>query len=143
VTDAAGYIVGSTKLVAGNHNDAYNLKTHLQTLFKQMKRLGLRIQGAYLNADAMFDTKEARKTCFNHGIIPNIPENTRNRKRKKRGRPRLFNRDVYKHRFGIERTFAWIDKFKRLLIRFDRNDDYFFGGHCLAFAMINLRHKLA
>ena len=90
----------------------------------------------------MFDTKEARKTCFNHGVIPNIPENTRNRTRKKRGRKRLFNRDIYKHRFGIERTFAWIDTFNRLLIRFDRNDDYFFGGHCLAFAMINLRHKL-
>lgn len=33
----------------------------------------------------------------------------RYQKRKKRGRTRLFNPDVYKHRFGIERTFAWID----------------------------------
>lgn len=143
MTEVQGYIIGSTKIVAGNHNDAYNLKTNLQTTFKQMKKLGLRIQGAFLNADSMFDTKDARKVCFNHGLIPNIPENPRNRKRTKLGRKRLFNQDVYRHRFCTERTFAWVDTFKRLLIRFERKDDYFFGGHCIAFAMINLRHTFA
>jgi len=38
-----------------------------------MKRLGLRLQGAFFNADSIFDTKDARKTCFNHGLISNIP----------------------------------------------------------------------
>jgi transposase len=54
----------------------------------------------------------------------------------------LFAPEVYKHRFGSERTFAWIDKFKRLLVRFERKADYFFGFHCIAFAMINLRNVL-
>ena len=67
VTDAQGYIIASTGLVAGNHNDAFNLKGHLQCAFKAMKRLGLHIHGAYFNADSAFDTKEARKVCFNHG----------------------------------------------------------------------------
>jgi transposase len=57
----------------------------------------------------------------------------------KRGRKRLFNPEIYKHRFSAERTFAWIDKFKALLVRFERKDAYFFGLHCLAFALINLR----
>ena len=26
--------------------------------------------------------------------------------------------EVYKHRFACERTFAWVDKFKALLIKF-------------------------
>jgi transposase len=66
--------------------------------------------------------------------------NQRNRKVTKRGRKRLFDKEVYKHRFTSERSFAWIDKFRALLLRFDRKDVSFFGAHCIAFAMINLRH---
>jgi transposase len=143
VTDAQGFIVASTLPIAGNHNDAFNLKTHLQRAFKFMKRLGLDFQGAYFNADSAFDTKAARKVCFNHGVIPNMAENTRNRKQAKRGRTRLFDPDVYTRRFSSERSFAWIDTLRALLIRFDRKDLYFMGGHYIAFAMINFRHVLA
>ena len=142
VTDGNGFIIATTGLIAGNHNDAYLLKNHLQNVFKSMKRLGLAIQGAFFNADKAFDTREARKTCFNHGLIPNIDENKRNRKAIKRGCKRLFNVEIYKHRFTSERTFAWIDKFKALLIRFDRKYAYFLGAHFIAKAMINLRHIL-
>ncbi len=89
ITDRHGYIVASTGIVAGNHNDAFNLKTHLQQAFKAMKGLGLVITGALFNADSAFDTKEARKVCFNHPVVPNIAENQRNRKTVKRGRKRL------------------------------------------------------
>lgn len=143
LTDKNGYILASTSIIAGNHNDAFNLKPHLQAAFKELKQRGLDIAGAYFNADSAFDTKEARKTCFNHGVIPNLAENKRNRKRAKPGPKRLFDEQVYKHRFSSERTFAWVDKFKRLLIRFERKDVYFFGLHCIAFAMINLRHLLS
>ena len=143
VTDAQGFIVASTLPIAGNHNDAFKLKAHLQNAFKFMKRLGLDFQDAYFNADSAFDTKAARKVCFNHGVIPNMAENKRNRKHPKRGRKRLFDPEVYKHRFSSERSLAWIDKFRALLIRFDRKDAYFMGGHYIAFTMINLRHILA
>jgi transposase len=142
MTDATGSIVASTGLIAGNHNDAYRLKPHLQKAFKSLKHLGLEISGAYFNADKAFDTQTARKTCFNHGLIPNIDENKRNRKNAKRGRKRFFNQEVYKRRFTSERSFAWIDKFRALLLRFDRCETYFLGGHFIAFAMINLRHLL-
>ena len=143
VTDGHGFIIASTELVAGNHNDAFQLKTHLQSIFKEIKWLGLSINGAFFNADKAFDTRAARKVCFNHGVIPNMPENRRNRQKVKRGRKRLFNEDVYKRRFTCERSFAWIDKFRALLLRFDRRDDYFLGAHHIAFAMINLRYILA
>jgi transposase len=142
IMDKHGYVVASTSIIAGNHNDAYNLKDHLQTAFREMRQLGLPLKGSYFNADMAFDTREARKTCFNHGLIPNIPENTRNRQQMKRGRPRLFNAAVYADRFCAERTFAWVDKFKRLLIRFERYDVCFLGAHHLAFALINLRDVL-
>jgi len=46
ITDAQGYVVASTGIVAGNHHDAFDLKPHLQAAFKGMKRLGLTIAGA-------------------------------------------------------------------------------------------------
>jgi len=143
ITDAKGYILASTGMVAGHHNDAFNLKPHLQAAFKSMKALGIAIAGAYFNADSAFDTRDARKVCFNHRVIPNMAENKRNRKTVKRGRKRLFNAEVYKQRFSSERTFAWIDKFRALLIRHDRKDVYFLAAHHLVFALINLRHQLA
>jgi len=85
----------------------------------------LPIFGSYFNADSAFDTKGARKISFNNGVIPNIAENRRGRKKPKRGRKRLFNEKIYKNRFGTEGTWAWIDKFKRLLIRFELNDTFF------------------
>ncbi|MHB8630066.1 MAG: transposase [Aggregatilineales bacterium] len=119
ITDANGYIVAATGILAGNHNDSFNLKAQLQTAFKSMKRLGLVIAGAFFNADNAFDTKEARKVCFTHQVVPNMAENKRNRKRAKRGPKRFFHPEVYKARFVSERSFAWIDKFRALLVRYD------------------------
>jgi len=143
ITDANGFVVASTGLVAGHHHAAFCLKGHLQTAFKTLKRLGLSIAGAWFNADSAFDTRDGRKVCFNHGVVPNIAENKRNRKTPKRGRKRLFNALVYRQRFTSERSFAWIDKFRALLIRFDRKQANFLAGHHIAFAMINLRHLFA
>jgi len=52
-------------------------------------------------------------------MTPNIKENKRNRKQTKKGRKRLFDQKTYNLRYCVERTFAWEDKFKRLLIRFE------------------------
>ena len=65
-----------------------------------------------------------------------------NRKNTKPGRKRLFNAAIYKDRFASERTFAWIDKFRAILVRFDLKKIYFMGSHFLAFTLINLRDSL-
>src|SRR6476660_3783133 len=96
------------------------LPESLQALKKVAKEAGLDLSGAYLNLDGGFDSAHNRKCIFNAGLIPNIPENPRNRKRPKRGRKRLFNPAIHALRMRVERTFAWEDKFKRLLLRFER-----------------------
>jgi hypothetical protein len=106
ITDKGGYIVATTEIIAGNHNDAYELTPYLRCAFKTMKRLGLSIAGAFFNADSAFDARDARKVCFNHHVIPNITENKRNRKTIKLGRRRLFNPTANKDRFANERTFV-------------------------------------
>ena len=143
LVDRQVHIISLVRLMAGNHNDSYELKETIRRLCKDLRCLGLNYKGAFFNADSSFDTREARKMLWNRGVRPNIPENKRNRKRVKRGRKRAFNQEVSKHRFTIERDFAWIDKFKELLIRFTRKDAYFLGFHFIAFTLINLREVLS
>ena len=92
----------------------------LKALEKVAKEVGLDLRGAYVNLDGGFDSAHNRKCIFNAGMMPNIKENPRNRKTTKRGRKRLFNEAVHVLRMRVERTCAWEDKFKRLLLRFER-----------------------
>ena len=39
----------------------------------------------------------------------------------------------------VERTFAWEDKFKRLLLRFERIQQWHYGMKLMAYTLINLR----
>ena len=65
-----------------------------------------------------------RKAIFNRGMTPNINPNPRGRKTTKRGRKPLFDPAIFEERFRtIERVFAWEDKFRRLLLRFERISD--------------------
>ncbi|GEM_PF-4511263 len=75
--------------------------------------------------------------------VGTLAHRQRSRKKTKRGPKRLFNPEVYKLRFTSERTFAWMDKFRALLVRFDRKVAHFMGAHYLVYALINLRHLLA
>ena len=106
------------------------------------KEVGLDLRGAYLNLDGGFDSAHNRKCIFNAGLIPNITENPRNRKRPKRGRKRFFNAAIHALRMRVERTFAWEDKFKRLLLRFERIQQRHYGMKLLAYTLINLRSVL-
>jgi transposase len=89
--------------------------------------------------DGGFDSAHNRKCIFNAGLIPNIKENPRNRKTPKRGRKRFFNAAIHVLRMRVERTVAWEDKFKRLLIRFERIQQRHYGMKLLAYTLINLR----
>jgi Transposase DDE domain len=111
----------------------------LKALKRVAKEVGLDLRGAYLNLDGGFDSRANRKCIFNAGMIPNIQENPRNRKRTKRGRKRLFNAAIHALRMRVERTFAWEDKFKRLLLRFERIQQRHYGMKLLAYTLINLR----
>jgi hypothetical protein len=111
----------------------------LQALKQVAKQVGLDLTGAYLNLDGGFDSAHNRKCIFNAGMIPNIKENLRNRKTSKRGRRRLFNAAIHALRMRVERTFAWEDKFKRLLLRFERIQLRHYVMKLLAYTLINLR----
>jgi hypothetical protein len=111
----------------------------LKALKRVAKTVGFDLGRAYLNLDSGFDSTHNRKCIFNAGMIPNIKENPRNRKRIKRGRKRLFNAALHALRTRVDRTFAWEDKFKRLLLRFECIQQRHFGMKLLAYTLINVR----
>jgi transposase len=111
----------------------------LYALKQVATEVGLDLRGASLNLDGGFDSARNRKCIFNAGLIPHIKENPRNRKRPKRGRKRLFNATIHALRLCVERTFAWEDKFKRLLLRFERIQQRHYGMKLMAYTLINLR----
>lgn len=112
--------------------------TFLKDIFK---RIGRTLKGSVVSLDSAYDSGKNRKKIFNAGMIPNIKENPRNRKKTKPGRKRFYNEEIFEERFRtVERVFAWEDKFKRLLLRFERISFHHFGLKLLAYTMINLRH---
>jgi hypothetical protein len=123
-----------------NETEMVLLPKSLQALKQVAKEVGLDLRGAYLNLDGGFDSAHNRKCIFNAGLIPNITENPRNRQTTKRGRKRFFNEAVHALRMRVERTFAWEDKFKRLLLRFEHMQQRHYGMKLMAYTLINLRH---
>jgi hypothetical protein len=94
-----------------------------------------------MSLDGIYNSRTNRKTIFNLGMIPNIPENKGNRKKTKRGRKQKYIPNIFAERFRtIERLFAWEDKFKRLLMRFEFHSINHYAMKTIAYSMINLRH---
>ena len=139
ITENQGYVLAPVPVAPVNETDTVLFPEGLQALKKVAKEVGVDLKGAYLNLDGGFDSAHNRKCIFNAGLIPNIKENPRNRKTTKRGRKRLFNEAVHALRMRVERTFAWEDKFKRLLLRFERIQRRRYGMKLLAYTLINLR----
>jgi transposase len=122
-----------------NEAEMVRLPKGLQAFKKVAKQVGLDLRGAYINLDGGFDSTHTRKLIFNAGMIPNIKEHPRHRQTTKRGWKRLFNEAIHTLRARVERTFAWEDKVKRLLLRFERIQQRHYGMKLMAYTLINLR----
>jgi len=125
----------------GNHNESPLLRAALPNVMRVARSVGLTLQGTIVSLDGVYDCRQNRKAIFNRGMVPNINANPRGRKFAKRGRKPLFNAGIFRERFNtIERVFGWEDKFRRLLLRFERLSQLHYAFKTLAYTMINLRH---
>ena len=135
----------------GNRNESPLLREALPDVTRIAREVGIDLQGSIVSLDGVYDCRANRKAIFNRGMIPNINPNPRGRKdprsrapSPKRGRKAIFDPVIFKERFRtIERVFAWEDKFRRLLLRFERISGLHYAFKTLAYAMINLRHYCA
>jgi len=72
--------------------------------------------------------------------IEMIAPHRRNRRRPKTQDGRKLRR--YKRRWKIERLFAWLGNFRRLVVRYERHVENFLGFVQLSFLILLLRHLL-
>jgi transposase len=125
----------------GNLNESPLLRDALPEVTRIAGSIGLDLRGTIVSLDGVYDCPRNRKAIFNRGMVPNINPNPRNRQSIKRGRKPFFDAAIFKERFNtIERVFGWEDKFRRLLLRFERLSELHYAFKSLAYAMINLRH---
>jgi hypothetical protein len=125
----------------GNRNESPLLKEALPKVTRIAQQVGLDLSQTIVSLDGVYESRSNRKAIFNRGMMPNIPENPRGRKTPKRGRKPIFDPAIFQERFQtIERVFAWEDKFRRLLMRFERISKLHYALKTLAYTMINLRH---
>ena len=103
--------------------------------------VGLDLNQTTVSLNRVYDSRANRKAIFNRGMIPNISENPHGRKTPKRGRKPIFDPALFQEWFfTIERVFAWEDKFRRLLLHFERISRLHHALKTPAYTMINLRH---
>ena len=125
----------------GNRNETVLLIPEIKRLLSITKVAGIKLGGSIMSLDGVYNSRKNRKAIFNLGMTPNIPENKGNRKKTKRGRKQKYSPDIFAERFRtIERVFAWEDKFKRLLLRFEFHSINHYALKTIAYSMINLRH---
>jgi transposase len=125
----------------GNRNESPIFRLALPMVTRIARLVGIELKGSIVSLDGVYDCGANRKMIFNLGMKPNINANPRGRKKPNRGRKPLFDPNIFAERFQtIERVFAWEDKFRRLLLRFDRLSHLHYAFKTIAYTMINLRH---
>jgi len=139
LTDKQGIPLAMSNPVGGNHHDLFEIEKSFAKILKDLTQANISSNGLFLNADAGFDSKEFREICFTAGITANIDFNKRNSK--DTDNQPLKDDELYKERFSVERTNAWIDAFKALLVRYETLSITWISLHYLAFVFIFIRPK--
>ena len=87
--------------------------------------------------DRGYDSNVLRRWLAACGIEPIVPTQERRRATATHQDGRKLRR--YRHRWIVERTFAWLGHFRRLLVRHERLLTTYAGFFHLACAMLTLR----
>ncbi len=126
--------------IAGNHNDLFDIEVYFEDITSQLTNAEISLSGLFINADAGFDSPKLRKILSDKEIIANICPNKRNGQNNEDD---YVDEQLYKERYAIERTNAWLDSFRSLLNRFDTTLSSWMAWNFIAFIVIGLKkfHK--
>lgn len=139
LVDEKGLPLAFGDILAGNHNDLFEVVPQFSKMCKNLKTNEIKLEKAILNMDKGFDSQGLRRAAQRREIKPNVKENKRNRKKNKRGRKRFFDQEAYLKRFCVERTFAWLDAFRSLIIRYETTVKNWKSLHFIASIVLYLK----
>ena len=123
--DRAGLPLAVT-LTGANRHDSMALTDTVDAIHPVRQRRGRpRKRLAKLHADKGYDFKRCRGDLRARGIMPRIAR-----------RGIESSQRLGRHRWVVERTFAWINQFRRLVVRYERNADLYRAFLVLAAALI-------
>ena len=116
----------------------------MEKLIETSDLLGFSLYESFLTLDSGFDSEDNKLIIEWHNLKPVIKPNRRGTKDQEKLTEMYenFNGDIYKERFKIERTFAWQDTYRKLVIRYEKLECTHNGFKHLAYTMINLRQML-
>jgi transposase len=129
VADGQGLPIGVPVASARPHEHTLAVPT-LATVKVPQRRGRPRTRPQDLGADQASASQTFRQQLRRRGIKPTIPPVARRRQCPQRGRP-IRPGPSYRHRGKVERCFAWMDKCRRLVVRYERS-----GEHYRAFCLL-------
>lgn len=142
-------VVDGNKLPLGFHLDSANkaeVKLAEQTLdtIRVVRPQGRPKQRPEkLVADRGHDSAAFRQALRRRGISMCISPKRRPASwRAKRGRPILARTDDYRRRYTVERSFAWLGNYRRLLIRWERQLSVYRGFFAFGVMLLCLRRLI-
>ncbi len=134
LVDATGIPLAWT-LTGGNRNDVTQLIPLIDAVPPVRGRVGRpRKRPDRLTADRGYDHDKYRRQLRQRGIKPEIAR-----------RQTEHGSGLGRYRWVVERTFAWLHQFKRLLVRYDRRPDIheaFLALGCCLVCYRRLRNSL-
>jgi transposase len=128
VTDARGTPLGIA-LSGANRHDSRMLAPTLDAVppVRSGRRGRPRRRPDKLHADKAHDHRRCRRECRERGITPRIAR-----------RGIESNERLGRHRWAVERTLAWLARFRRLAVRYERRADIHLAFTTLGYALICL-----
>jgi transposase len=127
VTDARGTPLGVT-LSGANRHDSTRLAPTLDAVPPVRGRPGRpRRRPDKLHADKAYDHRRNRRECRERGITPRIAR-----------RGIESSERLGRHRWVVERTLAWLNRFRRLTVRYEQRADIHLAFTILGCALICL-----
>jgi len=123
--DNQGVILFCSQPIPGNHNDLYMIKKHFKSMLEMATKTGIAIKGLFLNADAGFDSEDFRRYLEGENIFANIAFNKRRNQVNKTDS--YYDEQLYKRRSFCEHSFAWMDAYKALLVRYEKLASHWFA----------------
>ena len=126
-----------------NNHDSVLLSPAVAELKETAEQLNISLAKIPFTLDSGFDSKEAYALVSDAGLIPVVKPNLRGTKNKviirRRGREFKKVELIYKKRHTVERGFAWEDKYRKLVVRYERLEATFNGFRYLAGMLVNYR----
>ncbi len=121
-------VIDGTGLPLGFHLDSANAaevrlaERTLDTIIVTRPRGRPKQRPEKLVADRAYDSSAFRRALRRRGIRMCIPAKRRPATwRAKRGRPVVARKEEYRCRYKVERSFAWLGNYRRLLIRWEHD----------------------